>query len=115
MKHDLKVDFIPKNYFCKFSHKVDQTKLWELIVYRYYSILNVEQIDLVLSSEFTEAKTYVDNDWLVKKSRIMDDDKGARANYTSMVKMPLPREVIEIDLYARNLVHVDKSTFKIVL
>jgi len=43
-------DFIPKNYFCKYSLLLDEEINWQVRVYRYVSIIMSEQIEFVLTS-----------------------------------------------------------------
>ena len=51
IRYDIIEDFFPENYFCTFYEVLDENIVWQVYFYRYYSFLNSETIELILSSE----------------------------------------------------------------
>ena len=51
IRYDLIEDWLPENYFCTFHEILDENIVWQVYFYRYFSILNSETIELVLTSD----------------------------------------------------------------
>lgn len=102
-------DYIPTNYFCKFQMLLHQDIDWELIVYRYVSILYMEQLEMVLHSSI---KTYYDDEYLRSRSFIYADNGR---NYTSHASFDIKGSATQLDIYARNVLKVKGKTFLVIL
>jgi hypothetical protein len=75
-------DFIPNHYFCKFSLLLDDQEInWQLLIYRYVSILFMEQIEVVVHSK--SVKTFYPDDFLRDNSFMLASGYNQEKNYTS--------------------------------
>lgn len=104
-------DWLPENYFCTFYELLDENIVWQVYIYRYYSILNSETIHLQLepSSPKSKDKNYND-DFLRDNSYITSD-----GNITSSAYIDIAKGTKSLTTYVRNNFIVNKSTFKVVL
>lgn len=104
-------DWLPENYFCKFSEVIDENIKWQVYFYRYYSVLNSETIELVLDPiNPNHKKVMFDDDTLREKSFINE------GNLTSSAYVNVDNKKYKgVTIYARNNFIVNKKTFKIVL
>jgi len=101
-------DYIPNNYFCKFSAPLTEDINWHLKIFRYVSILFMEQIEVVLHSD--TLKTYYDDELLREKSYMFANNGR---NYTSHMTLDIKNSATMIDIYARNTLKYRGKTFRI--
>lgn len=99
-------DYIPANYFCKYNLLLEEDVNWRIVLYRYVSILYMEEIEIVLSSGIS---SNYDDDYLRSRSYLYANNGQ---NYTSHTTLDLKNEVDRITVYARNTLKVRGKTFK---
>ena len=78
IRYDLVEDFLPENYFCTFYELLDENIVWQVYFYRYFSFLNSETIELILSFEKRKEQMFND-DWLRDNSYITEESITSRA------------------------------------
>lgn len=103
-------DWLPENYFCKFYELLDENIVWTVYIYRYYSILNSETIELDFEQFKFDRHTMFTDGRLRDKSYI-----SSETNMTSSAYVDVDTDIKSVTVYARNNFIVNKSTFKVVL
>ena len=78
IRYDIVEDFLPENYFCTFYEILDENIVWQVYFYRYFSFLNSETIELILSFEKRKDQMFND-DWLRDNSYITEQSITSRA------------------------------------
>ena len=78
IRYDLVEDFLPENYFCTFKEILDENIVWQVYFYRYFSFLNSETIELILSFDKRKDQMFND-DWLRDNSYITEESITSRA------------------------------------
>ena len=78
IRYDLVEDFLPENYFCTFYELLDENIVWQVYFYRYFSFLNSETIELILSFDKRKEQMFND-DWLRDNSYITEESITSRA------------------------------------
>ena len=78
IRYDIVEDFLPENYFCTFYEILDENIVWQVYFYRYFSFLNSETIELILSFEKRKDQMFND-DWLRDNSYITEESITSRA------------------------------------
>lgn len=75
-------DWLPENYFCKFYEILDENVVWQVYIYRYYSIINSETIEIQIepSNPSTRNINYNDN-YLRDNSYITTDGNVTSTAY----------------------------------
>jgi len=93
---------VPKNYFCAFEFKrpVEDVKIWQVNVIRYYSILKTEQ--LWVSVHFKDFDIIYNDTELRDASFIKAPVNGVQ-NYTSTATITLLNEATGVSVYMTNL------------
>lgn len=104
-------EFIPKNYFCKFQIPVDPEIRWQLKIFRYISLLHVENIEIVVQEGHT-ALHYFD-DKLLRSRSYMYANNGQ--NFTSHMTMNFKDGASLVEVYVLNNYSVRQKTFKVQL
>ena len=78
IRYDIVEDFLPENYFCTFYEILDENIVWQVYFYRYFSFLNSETIELILSFDKRKDQMFND-DWLRDNSYITEQSITSRA------------------------------------
>ena len=79
IRYDIVEDFLPENYFCTFYEILDENIVWQVYFYRYFSFLNSETIELILSFDKRKDQMFND-DWLRDNSYISEQSITSRVN-----------------------------------
>lgn len=103
--------YVPANYFCHYKIDLKQGDTeWALYLYRYYSMLYAEEIEISVTSDMT--RFYNDN-YLRDRSYMYSGEDTK--NFTSNFEMNLQEGDKQVDIYTRNVIRVNARTFMVKL
>ena len=100
IRYDIIEDFVPENYFCTFHEILDENIVWQVYFYRYFSFLNSETIELILSFDKRKEQMFND-DWLRDNSYITEE------SITSRAYVDIDPKVKSVTIHVRNNLSVN--------